>query len=286
VDFAATALPWLALFAAALTVWRSAWHGPTLTLLGAAFAAALYQGVLDSPALLPIALLAASAWAVRDKRPAFARYAGHVVFIGVAAALALHLLPGFHNPRVIGPVRYTPDALPFSMYLNLDKPLAGFWLMLALPWIPAAREPRAAVMAGVIALLFTTLACLLLAGGLGLVAWAPKMPDSAPLWLLNNLLLVAFTEEALFRGYIQGGLARLLQCVPRGETLALFAAAVLFGAAHLAGGWQWAVVAACAGLGYGLAYRHGGLAAAVLAHVGLNAAHFFLFTYPMLQPGA
>ena len=29
------------------------------------------------------------------------------------------------------------------------------------------------------------------------------------------------------------------------------------------------------------AYRHGGLAAAVLAHLALNTAHFGLYTYPM-----
>ena len=32
---------------------------------------------------------------------------------------------------------------------------------------------------------------------------------------------------------------------------------------------------------YGPAYRHGGLAAAVLAHLALNTAHFGLYTYPM-----
>jgi hypothetical protein len=285
VDFAVSVLPWLAIFAASLTSWRGGWRTPTLALLFAACALAFYQGLLDTTALLPIVLLAAAAWGVQEGRPAYARYAGHAVFIVLAAALALHLLPGFHNPRVIGPLRYTPDALPFSMYLNLDKPLAGFWLMLALPWIRAEREPSAAIRSAAVVLPCTALACLLVAWALGLATWAPKMPASAPLWLLNNLLLVAFTEEALFRGYVQGGLTRLLHRIPRGETLALSAATVLFGAAHLAGGWQWAVVAACAGAGYGLAYRRGGLAAAVLVHFGLNAAHFFLFTYPMLQPG-
>jgi membrane protease YdiL (CAAX protease family) len=63
-------------------------------------------------------------------------------------------------------------------------------------------------------------------------------------------------------------------------------AAALFGLAHVSGGWQWVVVGSIAGIGYGLAYRHGGLQASVLAHFGLNAMHFFLFTYPMLQRAA
>ena len=66
-----------------------------------------------------------------------------------------------------------------------------------------------------------------------------------------------------------------------GGRAAVAVAAVLFGLAHYAGGWQWILLAGLAGVAYGAAYRYGGLAAAVLAHLGLNAAHFGLFTYPM-----
>lgn len=44
------------------------------------------------------------------------------------------------------------------------------------------------------------------------------------------------------------------------------------------------VLAMVACVGYGFAYRFGGLKAAALAYFGLNAAHFFLFAYPMLRP--
>lgn len=93
--------------------------------------------------------------------------------------------------------------------------------------------------------------------------------------------LVSLTEELLFRGYIQGGLQRLLGH----ESLALFAAALLFGLAHLGAGWQWFCLASLAGIGYGLAYRRGGLMAAVLCHFGLNFVHFAGFSYPMLAIG-
>jgi membrane protease YdiL (CAAX protease family) len=280
------ALPWLAIFPAALAAWRGSFRWLVIALLIAGYGAALASGQLDYTALLSIALLLAAAWAVGENRTPYCRYTGHAVFILVAVALSFHILPGFHNPRVIGPLRYSADAVPFTMYLNFDKPLAGFWLMLVLPWIRPVRGARAAAFAGLGALLASTAVCLALALAFGLVAWAPKMPADASLWLLNNLLLVTFTEEALFRGYVQGGLARLLKHRPYGEAVALCAGAVLFGLAHLAGGWQWAVVAGFAGIGYGLAYRHGGLQAAVLAHFGLNTAQFFLFTYPMLQRAA
>ncbi len=38
-----------------------------------------------------------------------------------------------------------------------------------------------------------------------------------------------------------------------------------------------------AGIGYGVAFRFGGLTAAVISHFGLNLVHFALFTYPMLD---
>jgi membrane protease YdiL (CAAX protease family) len=42
------------------------------------------------------------------------------------------------------------------------------------------------------------------------------------------------------------------------------------------------LLAGLAGVGYGLAYRFGGLGAAIATHFGLNLLHFGLFTYPML----
>jgi membrane protease YdiL (CAAX protease family) len=117
---------------------------------------------------------------------------------------------------------------------------------------------------------------------LGVIAWAPKWPDAAWLWLLNNLLLVTLVEEALFRGYIQGGLSRYFKNLAQGENLALLLASLVFGLAHAGAGWQWVLLASLAGVGYGLAYRFGGLAAALATHFGLNVLHFGLFTYPML----
>lgn len=253
-----------------------------LALLSLGYGMALGYGRLGWLAGISVALLLVAAFAVRQHTLQFGRYLGHALFIFLALALAMHWLPGFYNGRVIAPQRFTDDAVPFSMYLNLDKPLIGFWLLLVCPWIVRRRSLQISLYATTLAL---TLSVVLALGGallLGVITWAPKWPDSAWLWLLNNLLLVTLVEEALFRGYIQGGLSRCFKHLAYGENLALLLASLLFGLVHAGAGWQWVLLASLAGLGYGLAYRFGGLAAAIATHFGLNLLHFGLFTYPML----
>ena len=252
-----------------------------LGLLGVGYFLAAFNGLLDWRAAVPLVLLVAAAYAVAPERERALRIAGHVVFVSLAVGLGFHLLPGFHNPQVIGPARLTPDAVPFTMYLNLDKPLAGFWLLLAWPALCLRRDGWS-WLRGLGIGLVSAMACLGLALALGEVAFAPKWPALGWLWALNNLLLVCLTEEALFRGYLQEELHRRLGDRRHGEVFAISVAAALFGLAHLAGGWGYVLVAGLAGVGYGIAYRYGGLQASVMAHFSLNLMHFTLFTYPML----
>lgn len=182
----------------------------SLVLAAVGYAGALALGQLAPLALAPFAVLALAAWGVSAARQRAVRIAAHVAFIAVAIALSLHLLPGFHNPRVIEPTRFTPDAVPFTMYLNLDKPLVGLWLLWVLPWVHPRVALSRAWRTGVAAALATSAACLAGATAFGMVGWAPKWPAAGWLWLANNLLLVTLAEEALFRGYVQGGLTRLL----------------------------------------------------------------------------
>lgn len=278
------ALPSVAMMLAALATWSSASRWLVLGLLIAGYGAALANGQLGVAAAVPLALLIVAAHAVSPCRKWYLQWIGHTLFIALAIALDMHWLPGFHNLRVIASERFTTDAVPFTMYLNLDKPLIGFWILLVLPWTRPRYQLFQSMKAGVGCFLVTTAACLLAAVLLGLVKWEPKWPAVTWLWLLNNLLLVTFAEEALFRGYLQGGLSRLIREWPAANAIAIILAAGLFGLDHAAGGWQWFVLGSIAGVGYGLAYQYGGLRAAVLAHFGLNVTHFFLFTYPMLQP--
>lgn len=253
-----------------------------LALLSLGYALALSYSHLGWLAAISVALMLIAGFAARQQTVPIGRHLGHGLFIFMALALAMHWLPGFYNGRGINPQRFTDDAVRFSMYLNLDKPLISFWLLLVCPWIVGRRSLRLSMFATAMAL---PISALLALGGallLGVISWAPKWPDQAWLWLLNNLLLVTLVEEALFRGYLQGGLERQFKNLPHGENLALLLTSLLFGLAHVGAGWQWVLLTSLAGIGYGLAYRFGGLCAAIATHLGLNLLHFGLFTYPML----
>ena len=96
-----------------------------LALLSIGYALALAYGQLGLLALVSIGLLLVAGYAVRQQHIPWARYLGHGLFIVLALGLAMHWLPGFYNGRGIDPQRFSADAVPFSMYLNQDKPLIG-----------------------------------------------------------------------------------------------------------------------------------------------------------------
>jgi membrane protease YdiL (CAAX protease family) len=202
----------------------------------------------------------------------------------LASALMVHVIPGFANPRVIADRRFTPDAVPYSVYLNFDKTFAGIVL---LGWchdrISRARDWRTmfATAAPWTAALLVVM--LLLARWSGYVRFEPKFPAESWLWIWINLCFTCVAEEALFRGFIQRGLQRAWSGLSGGKWLALVVAALLFGIAHSAGGPAYVGLSTVAGVGYGWVYqRTGRIEASILTHFLLNAAHFLFFTYPAL----
>ncbi|NHN73910.1 CPBP family intramembrane glutamic endopeptidase [Vibrio fluvialis] len=192
------------------------------------------------------------------------------------AALMLHALPGFGNTKVLDTVLTGPMSTPFSLYLNIDKPLVFFALWLAFPSLLGTQA--APHWRNTLFVLPPLLGLLLVAWFLGALKPEFSLPDWLWLFALNNLLLTCMAEEALFRGLIQQTLTRV-----GGAIFGIAAASVLFGLAHLSGGILLVVFAALAGLGYGLAFHFSGrLWVAVASHFLFNLTHLVFFTYPVL----
>ncbi len=258
-------------------------------LLALALLSALVLGALHYGTLLGLLLwLGMLRWA--QQRQGYWRYGLHASVIITCLALSLHLIPGFENWLVLSQVQAGPASAVWSMYLNLDKPLALFVLLWILPqltqqqarWTPSGWQAATAEVSFVawlrwccwILLAISLLSALALAAGF--IRWEVKLPAWWWLFLLNNLLLTCLVEEAFFRGYLQQQLQQKLGAWP-----ALVMASTLFGLAHLGGGWLYALLATVAGLLYGLIYLHTGrLWLAVLTHALLNLVHLCLFTYP------
>jgi membrane protease YdiL (CAAX protease family) len=254
--------------------------------LGASVVTALVVGVVRPVGLVWLVGLAAALW--RFFRPGAGRaqlavLAGLILLL--ALGLMLHRLPGFENPRVIFARRFTPDALPFTLYLNFDKTAAG---LLILGWghsrMTQGKDWRAMARLTVPWAAGIILVIMVLSLVSGYVRFEPKFPPETWLWLGVNLGFTCFAEETLFRGFIQAQLQRLWKNLPGGQWFALMVAAVLFGLAHANGGAAYVVLTMIAGLGYGWIYQSTRrIEASILTHFSLNAVHFFFFTYPALQ---
>jgi membrane protease YdiL (CAAX protease family) len=200
----------------------------------------------------------------------------------LAAALATHRVPGFAPNVVAEALRVGPASAEMALKAHFDKAFAGLLLIAA--FCVRARtlaEWRRAVGVGLLIGTATALVVIGLAVAAGALRYEPKWPAITPAWMATNLVLTCIFEEALFRGVVQHRLARFVAGRRRWAWLPLLAASLLFGLAHAGGGPVLIVVAAIAGVGYGLAFAMTGrVEAAIVAHFTLNSLHFLGFTYP------
>lgn len=270
------------LFLSFLLVWFPLTRRASCVLLLVTYVIAVIAERVQPLGLGWLALTALFFYLLRNGKPFWLRVAAYVCFALISLGLMAHQLPGFHNMLVINGVQFTPDAVPFKMYLNLDKTFPSFLLMFALGRQWQAMDLSRSAKAWILWLLVTSAVCLGAGLILGAINWAPKWPPQAWLWVMNNLLLVAMGEEVFFRGYLQETIGHAIFGRKR-VWLSVLLTSVVFGFAHIGGGPLMVAVSAVAGIGYGMAFLQGGIRASVLTHFCLNLIHFTLFTYPMLK---
>jgi membrane protease YdiL (CAAX protease family) len=207
----------------------------------------------------------------------------------MCAALYLHLVPGFDNPRLVTEVALAPDSLPYTKYLNFDKGFAG--LLLLAVYVAERRRTAGLVNSGLsrIAATFATrfavtvAVVMVLTLAVGYVRFDPKLPSWWAGWIWSMVFLTALPEEALFRGVVQTAVAEWAGR-ERSIWFAVVVAGLLFGVAHSGGGATYMLLASAAGIGYGWTYASTrSLACSILAHAGLNTIHFLFFSYPALR---
>ncbi|WP_438465494.1 lysostaphin resistance A-like protein [Marinomonas sp. PE14-40] len=264
---------WLLLGIAIITSFFKPKYG--LFALGACALTALYQSHLELIVVLyGVAGLIVAAYGAKTK--GIKRLICHVIVIVWALALALHLAPGFNNLQVLNQVQSGVNSSAYTLYLNLDKPLIFFALLLLVPNLLGRVKTMTQMQIRTLAALFSGV--FLLAFLLGLIQYELSLPNWWLVFAFSNLLLTCVAEEALFRGYIQNLLTRRFNPV-----IGVGIASALFGLAHFAGGPVFILVATLAGILYGLTYFWSGkLSYAVAVHFAFNLGHLTFFTYPLL----
>jgi hypothetical protein len=242
------------------------------------------SGVLDARGVAAVLFYLALALSARSSERAWLRIPLLVLTGVFALLLAVHRLPGFHNPVLADHVQVSAGALPFTLYANFDKAVAGIVLVGVFCAPIRARAGWLPMLRRTLPVLLATLVVVLGAGmALGVVRPDVKWTALTPWFLANNLLVTCVTEEAFFRGFLLGGLARVMAGWRFGTAVAVVVSTVLFGLVHWPGGPLLVVFATLAGLGNAAAYlRSGRIEGAILTHFALNAVHFIAFTYPAL----
>ncbi|PIJ51661.1 CAAX protease family protein [Erwinia sp. OLTSP20] len=259
-----------------LLAFRPKW---ALMILLVTVIAAIIEGVLDWRALLWGGMAGVIAVIQLYYKPGKGwRLLTEALMVGSALALTLHLMPGFHNLKVLDSVQVSPDSQPFSLYYNFDKALVPFVLLCCLKSLfYTPNHPR--VRWQWLLLIVCVPGILLVATLAGALRMEFHMPVWLPQFIMANVFFVALAEEGLFRGHIQQRLTQFMHPV-----LALVIAALLFGALHYKGGILLVLFSALAGIIYGLAWMWSGrLWVAVLFHVAVDLTQLLFFTYPALM---
>lgn len=248
--------------------------------------AGLAGGILDWRAPLAIGVFGALAWGAHTARGTWTRGL-LLVLTGVAAlALAMHRIPGFHNPVILAGYRFSADALPFTLYANFDKAVVGIVLVGVFCERIASWDDWTALLRRIGPVVVSALAVVLGLGWLlGQVRPDFKWTGHSAWFLASNLLITCVAEEAFFRGFLLQKMAAALRGWRGGTAIAVLATSLLFGLAHLGGGVLLALLATLAGLHYAAAYLLSQrVEGAILTHFALNAVHVVAFTYPALAP--
>lgn len=258
---------------------------PWLAFLFGAIASGLAQGYLTFLAVLWIALLGLAArLAAQPVSMRSQRTMGTSTASLLALALALHLLPGFHNPVLIENAHFSADAAPYTQYANFDKAVGGLLLLTFLcRRTRTLAESRELLRNGFLPILTTAPIVVGIAVALRYVEPDFKLPAYTPVFLITNLLFTCVAEEAFFRGLVQERLATALGFGRIGGVIVILTSGLLFGLAHYPSGMTYVAISSV--LGCGCAYSYAitrRIEAPILTHFALNAVHFIGFSYPRL----
>lgn len=242
-------------------------------------------------ALLPIGALMLLHYLIRESVRGWLKGGCILLASLISMGLFLHILPGFHNIQILNGYSFSPQSTPISLWLNFDKPFIAFFILAwQIPLLCSRIEVKAILWKSLILSLLGILGILLLGLHWNVIAWDPKLPLIAPLWLVIQLFFVAIPEEAFFRGFLQKqlydwiGNHRFLNALG-----SITVTSLIFTLFHILyiGNVHYLLLIFAAGLLYGTLFQWTkAIESSIVCHFLLNTVHFFFFTYPLLMSRA
>ena len=208
-----------------------------------------------------------------------------LIILALTIVLMLHMLPGIKNPKIIDDYYFSKDAISFSKYLNIDKVIAGVFLLLYVVPKPKKVSYENNIVAVLITTLFISIT-LIFATYLGKINIDPKVSELIIPWALTNLFFTCYVEEAFFRGFIQENITSIFNKYKYKYNflIAIFISGISFGLIHLPSGLIYTCIATIIGcsLAY-IYYKTKNIYWPIFAHFGFNLTHFVFFTYPYIR---
>lgn len=277
-------LPYALLAVAIISLWIEKQRWMWMVVLCLAILAGWYAHRLAPIALISIVALGLGCFLTFHVNNKILKIVFTLITLLLCIALFFHYMPGFYNLEVVHQYKLTKKSLPYTLFLNFDKPLVGLFI-LGFGW--KVINQSGVYFKNLMISFFITLVLLVVLPFIALsmhyVKFEPKWDSLFYLWAINNLLFVCVAEEAFFRGFIQGGLMNLWRKVNYGKLYALLVASILFGLAHFRGGINYIILATIAGLFYGTSYLASRrIEASIIPHFLLNTMHFIFYSYPAL----
>ncbi|MDA0967615.1 MAG: CPBP family intramembrane metalloprotease [Proteobacteria bacterium] len=258
-----------------------------ITILLITIIVAFFTKAINLWAFVPITILVCSSYLYFKKENLKKPIAIglYLVILVVSIGLLMHKLPGFNNLKLIDSITLTSFSVPYTMWLNVDKPILAIIILLFSGYCLTVKGRdwhkifQISLLSAITCLVVLIVPVILS----GIIKFDPKLPDISPLWLINMLFIVCFAEEVFFRYFIQGSFTKALG-FKYGQYIAIILSSLIFGLAHLPGGVIFALFAFIAGIFYGYSYyKTKSIECAILTHFMVNMTHFVAFTYPLAK---
>jgi len=215
-----------------------------------------------------------------------ATYLKAPAWIGVFVAgifMALYRPEGFSYWNSISVEQLHDNGKPYQQFVNLGK---FFGALIIFCWVMIGSiksDVRRAMFRRNLGIIFAfALSVLLLATLILDLNLTPKISDLMLLFLLINLVVTCFSEEAFYRLVVQKPSERAFSTVWISRLFGVAVVSTFFALTHFSGDPYILAVMIIAGVFYAVVYAlTRSVSAAILTHFLVNALHFIFLPYPL-----